>query len=141
MACTNKILDGAMLRLYVDGVLIAKDMSSELSVENSNRETTSKTSGGWKSFIAGIKGWTLSGEALYVADDYAGIGKTPSDIFALLEAGTVVVAKIATLNVVEGYFEGSIIMNTMNVTSGNAGENVSYSFGAQGTGTLEFKTV
>lgn len=141
MACTNKILDGAMLRLYVDGVLIAKDMSSELSVENSTRETTSKTSGGWKSFISGIKGWTVSGEALYVSDDYAGVGKTPAEIFALLDAGTIVVAKLATVTPLEGYFEGSIIMNTINVTSGNAGENVSYSFGAQGTGTLEFKTV
>lgn len=141
MACTNKVLDGSMLRIYVDGVLIAKDTSTELSIENSSRETTSKTSGGWKSFIAGMKGFTMSGEALYISDDYAGIGKTPSDIFNLLNSGAIVTAKIATANVAQGYFEGDILFNTMSVSSGNSGDNVTYSWGAQGTGVLTFKTV
>ena len=141
MACTNKILDGAMLRLYIDGVLIAKDMSTELTIENSTRETTSKTSGGWKAFISGIKGFNISGEALYVGADYAGVGKTPDEVFALLDAGTVVTAKLATTDVAEGYYEGDVILNTMSISSGNAGENVTYSFGAQGTGKLEFKTI
>lgn len=140
MSCINKILDGGMLRLYVDGVLIAKDVSTELSVENSTRETTSKTSGGWKSFIEGIKGFTISGEALMVSDEYAGAGKKPSDLYAYLVSGAIVTMKLATPAVAEGYFEGDVIINTMNISSGNAGENVTYSFGGQGTGALEFKT-
>ena len=141
MACTNKILDGAMLRLYYGGVLIAKDVSTELTIENSTRETTSKTSGGWKSFISGIKGFSISGEALYLGEDYAGVGKTPQEIFQLLDSGSVITAKLATTDVTQGYYEGDVIINTMSVSSGNAGENVSYSFGAQGTGQLQFKTV
>jgi len=140
MACTNKVLDGSMLRVYVDGVVVAKDTSTEITIENSSRETTSKTSGGWKSFIGGSKGFTLSGEALFISDTFAGTGKKPIDIFNLLNNGTVVTIKVATTQVGDGYFEGSMLVNNMSVSSGNSGENVTYSWSGQGTGALEFKT-
>tara|TARA_R110000803_G_scaffold210835_1_gene284143 strand:+ start:11512 stop:11937 length:426 start_codon:yes stop_codon:yes gene_type:complete len=141
MSCANQILDGSYLRLYLDGVLIAKDTSTELSIENSSRETTSKISGGWKSFISGSKGFSVSGEALYISADYTGLGKTPQDLFNLLNDGTIVTAKLATPKASEGYFQGDILINSISISSGNAGDNVSFSFSAQGTGKLEFKTV
>ena len=139
MACENQILDGSYLRLYIDGVLVAKDTSTELSIENSSRETTSKINGGWKSFISGSKGFSISGEALYLSAVYEGLGKTPEDLYNLLTEGTIVTAKLATPKATDGYFQGDILINSMSVSSGNSGDNVSYSFSGQGTGKLEFK--
>ncbi len=141
MACENCVLDGAMLRIYIDSVVIAKDTSSELSIENSSRETTSKTSGGWQRFVAGIKGWTASGDALVISDQCVTVaGKKISDIFAYLVAGTEVEVKLATPDMLDGYYVGNGIFNSLSISSGNAGENVTYSYGIQGTGILEFKT-
>lgn len=142
MACDNCILDGAMLRIYIDGEVIAKDTSSELSVENSSRETTSKTSGGWMRFVSGIKGWSVSGDALVISDQCVTVlGKKVSDIFAYLVAGTEVTMKLATPDMLDGYYEGKGIFNSLSISSGNSGENVTYSYGIQGTGNLEFKTI
>lgn len=141
MNCGNQIIDGAYMRLYLDGVLIAKDTSTELSIENSSRETTSKIAGGWKTFIAGSKGFTISGEALFISQAYAGTGKTPKDLFLLLTSGAVVTAKFATPTATDGYFEGDVLINSMSVSSGNSGDNVTYSFGGQGTGELTFKEI
>jgi len=140
MACSS-ILDGSMLRLYIQGELVAKDTSSDLSIDNNVRETTSKTSGDWQSFVKGIKGWTISGEAL-VLSETASVGskKTAGDIYAYLVGGAAVTVKLATPVATDGYYEGSAIFNNMSINSGNSGDNVTYSFSLQGTGELEFKT-
>jgi len=140
MACGD-ILDGSLLRLYIDGVVVAKDTSSELSIEHNTRETTVKLSGEWKSSTKGIKGFSISGEALYVSETYTGTGRTPSEVYAYLVSGAEVTFKLATPTVADGYWTGKCIINSMSVSSGNAGENVTYSFAAQGTGELEFKVV
>ena len=140
MACDIKVLDGAILRMYLDGVVVAKDTSSELSIEHSTRETTVKLSGEWKSFTKGIKGFSISGEALYVSDTYSETGKKPSDVYAYLVSGEEVTFKLITPDMLDGYWTGKCIINSMSVSSGNSGENVTYSYGAQGTGELEFKT-
>ena len=141
MSCENTVLDGALLRIYVDGVVVAKDTSSEISIENSSRETTSKTSGGWMKFASGMKGWSGSGEALVISDaDVVSVGKSAGDIYAYLNSGAEVTIKLATPDVADGYYEGKALVNSMSISSGNAGENVTYSYGLQGTGPLEFKT-
>jgi len=135
-------MDGSMLRLYLDGVLIAKDTSSELSIDNNTRETTSKISGQWQSHINGIKSWSISGEALVLSEQASNPGnlKTSGDVYAYLVSGAAVTMKLMTPDVADGYYEGDVILNNMSVSSGNSGENVTYSFGGQGTGLLEFKT-
>lgn len=140
MACTNTTMDGSYLRIYINGDLVAKDTSSDLSIEHSTRETTSKTSGGWQRFTKGIKGFTLSGEAL------TQIASAPQTngleaLFGYLESGAEVAIKLATPTAADGYFEGAAIINSLSVNSGNSGENVTHSYALQGTGSLEFKTI
>jgi len=142
MACDSKILDGSMLRIYIDGVMVAHDTSCELSISHSTRETTTKINGGWKSFIQGMKDWSVSGDALYASDTERATttNKLPGDIFNYLVNGGTVLVKLMTPSVTDGYYQGYAIFDSMSVNSGNSGENVTYSFSLQGDGELVFLT-
>jgi predicted secreted protein len=132
MAASTGINTGTMLGLYIGGTLVAHGMSSDLSVDVATRDVTTKDSGGWASFKAGLRSWNASGSFLFAEDASVGF----SDIFASIGARTVVVLKIWTGVTGDNWYTGDAIITSASMTGG-VEDNQTFDVSFQGTGELE----
>lgn len=87
------IFKGVDVLLYLPGTPdtpIAGQRNATLSLSSDTIDTTAKDTGDWRTFLAGLKSWTLSCDGIYTTSD--------SGILALENAfmnGTVINVKLA----------------------------------------------
>jgi TP901-1 family phage major tail protein len=76
-----------VVKVNVSGVptIIAGQRNATLSLSGDNIDTTAKDTGDWRTFLAGLKSWTLSCDGLYVDGDSA-----LAELQTRFEAGTAV---------------------------------------------------
>ena len=119
---------------------IAAALSFDLSVDVDTEDSSTKDStGGWKEFEANLKGWSGSGQAVYVNDATDTAALQADGIFDML--GTTVKAvfdltkgeKNRVLD--DGGYEGNVIITSWKVSAAN-GSRVTIDFSFQGTGAL-----
>lgn len=68
-----KELRGADVLLKVDGVAVAGQRDCSLSMQGSDIDTTTKTNGGWKTSLQGLKEWSMTMDAVnYYGEAAAG---------------------------------------------------------------------
>jgi len=72
---------------------IAGQRNATLSLTSDSIDTTSKDTGDWRTFLAGLKSWTLSCDGLYVDGDPA-----LEELQSKFESGTAVAVTIAEKN-------------------------------------------
>jgi len=134
MATTGKI-NGTNLLVYVNGTAIACATSHSLSMSMSSIDTTCKDSGGWTSSIAGLKEWSIDGEALTEFDATYGF----NDLVTIWKAGTEVTVRFSTNVTGDKYFEGKAYITDLSEDA--AMEDVTtYSFTFQGKDELNTPT-
>ena len=56
----SEIIHGRDLIVSLNGVAVGGSRSCEITVQTYEIETSSASQGGWKTYIAGMKGWTLT---------------------------------------------------------------------------------
>ncbi len=114
--------------------IIGRATSASLSVSMETRDTTTKDSAGWQENLEGLKSWSLSGDGL-VTYSITGDYDTPDDLFTLLSNRTLVKVKFGSATSGEIDYTGDAYLVSYEQEAG-VEENVTYSFGFTGTGTL-----
>lgn len=130
------IIHGRNLIVSIDGRAIAAARSCDVVVSSDTIETSSPTSGLWRDYIAGHKGWSVAVGCLLDAYAIGGI----EQIQSVLWAGTDMVGKKVTLSWSElgsslNRVSGQAIIDTWRVT-GTVGNLCQGSFSFTGTGVL-----
>ena len=129
---TVGVLNSTKVGIYVGGVLVGHLTDASISMTHDPRETTSKDSQGWKEFLEGIRGATISGTAWYTVDHPQGA----DDLFALLNSRQQATIKIASSEVGDRAYEINGYITNLNINSPGAEQNVSYDFSFVATGAV-----
>lgn len=144
------ILKGQDLILFtgtlVAPVVLAQATSCDLSISNEQLDVTSKSSGDYEEFIAGRINWSISTGGLVNFEETNGYLVLDAAILAGTEIQIVVgVATKAAdttpndaLDATAGLvtYSGTVLVESLDLTTGNAGEISSYSASLKGTGQL-----
>lgn len=67
----NTKIKGLEVLLYVDGTAVAGQRGASLSMSADEIDVTDKTTGQYKTYLAGLKEWSISCDGLVVAGDTA----------------------------------------------------------------------
>lgn len=133
---TTGVINGTLLRVYVNGTAIAKTTSSELSITKNTRDTSSKDSGSWTNRLYARGEWEITGDYLQAEDSTYGL----DDLFALVENETIVTVKMSSEVSGDKYFTGSALITSLNRSAPDQ-DNVTGSFTFQSDGALSIATV
>lgn len=111
--------------------------SAELSIESDAPETTNMASGGWREFLGGLKGFTLSIEFVRDAD----LSGLDSDIWTEFDSGDSIMAFVVqptgdALGPTNPTYSGSVVITDWAPITGAVGDVFSNSVSWQGTGTI-----
>ncbi len=162
MAANTGIQDGGIAKLMIKavptagvGYTVGHIINCSVSYSHDPREITSKTSSlGAKEYAAGLTGWTMSGEAFFAEDltnntvgaggtVTTGSGNNYSTYFGYLKNRTVIYLHYGSFgtNAGDNVYTGSGYITALNRTSGNQGENETFTVELQGTGALSETTI
>jgi len=136
MATTAGILNGTLLILEVEGTEIANSQTHTLNVSMSTRETTVKSSAGWKSILEGLREWSIDCSGLVAFDAAYGF----SDLLALVTGRTKVTLKFTSNVSGNDYWTGDAYITSLSLEAGTE-DNVSFSATFEGAGVLTEKTL
>ncbi len=133
--------NGNVARLKLDSKLVNQETSSDFGSKLSPIETTSKTSGGVKEQIMGLKEYTLSAEAIFDK-----VPSSPTEVYAKtmidwFEARTLVAFEYA-LSATSGdvKYTGNLYISDLSFKSA-ANDKVTYSVTYAITGAVTVGTV
>ena len=115
--------------------IIGRATSASLSVSMETRDTTTKDSAGWQENLEGLKNWSLSGDGLVTYSISDANYDTPDQLFTILSNRTKVLVKFGSATSGEFDYTGDAYLVSYEQEAG-VEENVTYSFGFTGTGTL-----
>jgi predicted secreted protein len=124
------IIEGSALRMYVDGVAVAKETESSISFSVEGKEVRHKDlTDNWSSVTAGTKSCEIRGSALYSDDE------SLEDLFTELSAGSTVAVIFQDKGETYG-FSGDFLILTLELNATD-GENATYSWTAKNVGEVE----
>jgi TP901-1 family phage major tail protein len=142
---TTGPVNGTLIAIYKDisGTLtkIANATSNSFDITADMIDVTSKDSAGWKEFITGEKGYTLSIEGIFEEDGSVGAGGLSwKDVITDLTAGTSVTI-VMTSNV-SGDLKliGAAFFSNLNLSAPN-NDKATFTATIQGTGALTVGTI
>jgi predicted secreted protein len=142
---TTGITNGTLIAIYkeVSGTLtkIANATSNDFEITKDMIESTNKDSAGWKEFIVGEGGFTMSVEGLFEEDGSVGAGGLSwKDVITDLLAGTSVTI-VMTSNVTGDLkLSGSAFFSNLSL-SAPKNDVTTFTASIQGTGVLTVGTV
>jgi predicted secreted protein len=128
------IIEGSALRMYIDGVVVAKETESSISFSVEGKEVRHKDlTDNWSSVTAGTKSCEIRGSALYSDDE------SLEDIFEAFKDGEPVAVIFQDPG--DSYaFSGDFLILTLEANATD-GENATYSWTAKNVGEIERKAV
>lgn len=135
MATTGKF-NGTDILVYVDGVAIAHATSHTLNVNMEMIDATTKSSGGWKDVLPGLRDWSIDCEGMIAWDATEGF----SEAFADLSARTQVTLKFSTEVTGDDRYTGTAYITSLSA-SAPLEDVVTYSLSFAGDGALTKETV
>ena len=129
--------NGTLQVIQIDGTVLAKLTNVEVNLDTNLFEVTSKESGGYAEFLAGLRNITYLAEGVA---DFQSANKDLADIFTLFTSRAT--CSLVWTNAVTG---DKKITQTAYVTSCNISapmeDTVTYSIEFQGTGTPTIATI
>jgi TP901-1 family phage major tail protein len=144
MATTGPV-NGTLIAIYKDisGTLtkIANATSNSFDITADMIDVTNKDSAGWKEFITGEKGYTMSIEGIFEEDGSVGAGALSwKDVITDLTAGTSVTI-VMTSNVSGDIkLSGAAFFSNLNLSAPN-NDKATFTATIQGTGALTVGTI
>ena len=114
----------------------ATDASLSMSMEA--RDITSKSSGGYRALLEGLRSWSISSSAFF-AFDASGIDI--EFLRAAVIARSPLTVRFGTGVSGDQYAQGSAYLTSVETNSPSAEDNVSYSITLEGTGAITFATL
>lgn len=133
---TTGIMNGTLLGVYFGSTLLAHSTECSISLGMDPRDITTKDSGGDQEIAPGLRNASISFSALHAEDAAYGV----SDLMTLYNAGTSVAVKFSTEVSGDGYFSGTALITSLEISAGME-DNVSYSGTLQISGGVTYDTV
>jgi TP901-1 family phage major tail protein len=107
--------------------------SASLSISREMRDSTTKSSEGWSTSLAGLKSWEISGDGFV---DFTGTGNNVDDLITQMLVADPETAKVTVSFGTAGQtYSGDAYITSCSVDAG-VEENATYSLTLQGTGDL-----
>ncbi len=128
------IINASQVTLSVGGSVISHATSASITITQDVRDTTSKSSGGWKANKEGLKSWEMSGDGFVEPDSSNGQGT----LFTALKDGTEV-ACVFTVGDGSGdqeIYTGAVGYVTSVSMDAGVEESATYSVTVTGSGAL-----
>jgi predicted secreted protein len=140
MAASTEPINGTAYIIEIsddDGVTwagLAHAQDASVTRSMATRDTTSKSSAGWRNLGSGLRQWGMSGSGLvvYDGDDLL----TPSDFKGFLDARTKLKVRFTTANAGDLRETGNAFLTQFD-SEAPVEENMTYSFTFEGDGALE----
>lgn len=144
MATTNPV-NGTAMALYIDesGTLrkIGNLVSNDFDISADMIEVSSKSSAGWKEFIAGDKGATFSFEGIYEEDASLGTSERSfGDLYTLLTGTNSLTLVFTTNSSGDDKYSAACLLSNLKISS-PYNDKVTFSGTAQITGAITKGTV
>ena len=121
-------IKGVDVLIKIGDQVIGGQRNATIEMSAETIDTTTKSSGGWTTKIAGLKSWTCSADGIFFIDD---AGRKACET-AFLNGGTV---QVELSNETGLYYAGNVLISSMSVEAGQD-DVVSYSVSFEGTGEL-----
>ena len=132
---TTGIIKGSAIGLYINDKLLALGKSHSITINMETRDISSKSSGSWQDFAAGLLSWEVSGSHLEAYD--VNDAKSSSGILLNAMLTRIPIQIKYTTNVLgDRVFSGTVFITSFTEESPD-GDNVSYSYSLKGKGKLE----
>lgn len=135
MASTG-VLNGTDILVYCGGTAIGHATSHSLNLTLDERDTTTKSSSGWKEILPALRSWTIDASGFVAYDDTY----TFEELFALYSGRTSVVLKFSTEVTGDNRYTGTAYLSSLNKEA-PLEDNVTYSVSFTGTSTLTEEAV
>ena len=139
---TTGIVNAKLLTFYKDvsgtQTAIACATEASISFEKEMRETTCKESGDYRTYLPSFTTATGSFSGLFA---YDATNYSAEDIYTDLNAGTSITVRFSTEVNGDTYWSASAYVTSLSISSGQNGDNVTYSGAFQLTGTITKGTV
>ena len=135
MASTG-VINGTLLQIYLNGVVIAKSTSCKLEIPVELRNTSSKDSAGWTNREYGRRDWNAGGDFLDAEDSAYRF----DDLFALITNRTKVTMRMSSAVSGDKYYEGTALIESLS-REAPMEDNVTGSYSLQADGPLTENTV
>lgn len=116
--------------LLIEGVVVAELTGCSLNITHSARNTTNKTSQGWRELLEGLREWSMSCQAMYIPN---GAWNT---IFAAYTGRTQVTVRLASTEGGDDYYEGEAYFAQGTLDSPQQEDNVVFDVSWDGTGPI-----
>lgn len=133
---TSGVISGTELGLYINGLPHAFATSHSINIECDIKEVSSKKSGKWKAYKAGVLSWSISGSGLTVYDVDKTTKASSASILAAMISQQEIAIKHTTAELGNRSFNGQVIVKSFTAEAPDDA-NSTYSFTLQGTGELE----
>jgi len=133
---TTGIVNGRILRIYVDDAIIDNETECALSVSHTPRTSTNKDDGGWQKTLPGSKSWEASGSGEH---EMTTSGENYSTLFGAMIAGTEVKIDFDTAVTGDKKYTGNAQITSLEISSSSE-ENVTFSYTFTGNGALTEST-
>ena len=121
-------IKGVDVLIKIGSQVIGGQRNATVEMSAETLDTTTKSSGGWSTKIAGLKSWTCSADGVFFIDD---AGHKACETAFL--AGNAVQVELSNTSGL--YYAGDVIITSMSVEAGQD-DVVSYSVSFEGTGEL-----
>jgi len=133
---TTGVINGTLVGVYVDNVLIGNATSGSISISHSGRDTSSKDDGGWTTMLEGQREFSVSADGFVAYDATNGL----DELLLLITNRTKVTLKFSTEVVGDTRLTGDAFCTSISSDSPNE-ESSTFSVEFQGTGALTKETV
>ena len=121
-------IKGLDVLLKVGTQVVGGQKSASIEMNQSPIETTTKSSGGWTTKIAGKKAWSLTCDALFFVSD-----EGQEALYDAFEAGQEIEVELSNTS---GYYrKGKCLVTSISEEAGDE-DVVSFSVSLEGTGAL-----
>jgi predicted secreted protein len=130
------INDGALVKIMIGTDTISHLVNATISLTAGERDITTKDSGGYVERAYGLKSATVTAEGLYAEDATYGF----TDLYASWTAGSDVTVLYNSNVSGDKNYSFSAIITDLGRTSGNSGENETFTVTFQSNGTISENT-
>lgn len=134
MATTGKF-DARILKIYTGGtpVAITHQTNATFSASGETIDVTTKDSSGFRETLAGLKSWTMSGDAMFAFDATNGY----SALFTAWHDGTAVAVVFQTAISGDKKYSGSAFITNLELSGAGVGTDpATFSFTLEGNGAI-----
>lgn len=127
---TTNIMNSTNGVITIEGTVIAELTGCSLTITHSPRNTTNKTSAGWRELLEGLREWSMSATAMYVPNS------TFVTVFAAYTGRTQITLVFQSTAGGDDNYTGEAYFTNGTLDSPAQEDNVTFDVSFDGTGVL-----